>query len=569
MNRYERVLQILDAAVGGPAVSVGFPHGAFWRGLNREAFVARKVAGVQLITVGNGGGSMLVKALKGESPFGADLPNPPLDATFSRMPAGLDPVPAGEIAFIQQWIDEGCLEDETATAIPLTWRKTNAPVASSRTDDIWFVDRLTGWAVNSDGNILKTTDGGETWAIQLTAPGVYFRCVGFADGNTGWVGTLTRNRRLFRTTDGGANWSRVTNLPANAPVAICGISVVSPQIVYASGTNRPEDFPRVLKTTDGGTTWTAIDMSAHASILIDTFFLDALHGWVVGGKSDQATPTTRSRVKPVVLETTDGGASWTNRLAGMEAGFPLGEWGWKIQFVNQPTGFVSLENLDAGAILKTGDGGRTWTRIAINDPQSNHNLEGVGFVDERQGWVGGWGSRDFQAGFSSATTDGGTTWQDANGIGRFLNRFRFFGSPVDLGYASGDTVYKYSSAPLPAPHVALTTAKDALRALLPDTFIRAAALPVRIRMNVPAGTRRLSLQAWTRFGDEAGTVLDEIRPVAGERIFVWDGSNAAGNLIEPGDYILRILADDMTASSILILGGQKTQEDSPIPLPSP
>jgi len=279
MNRYERVLQILDAAVGGPAVSVGFPHGAFWRGLNREAFVARKVAGVQLITVGNGGGSMLVKALKGESPFGADLPNPPLDATFSRMPAGLDPVPAGEIAFIQQWIDEGCLEDETATAIPLTWRKTNAPVASSRTDDIWFVDRLTGWAVNSDGNILKTTDGGETWAIQLTAPGVYFRCVGFADGNTGWVGTLTRNRRLFRTTDGGANWSRVTNLPANAPVAICGISVVSPQIVYASGTNRPEDFPRVLKTTDGGTTWTAIDMSAHASILIDTFFL--------GGKLDR------------------------------------------------------------------------------------------------------------------------------------------------------------------------------------------------------------------------------------------------------------------------------------------
>src|SRR5262245_51351527 len=128
MNRFERVLQILDAAVGGPAAPVGFPHGAFWRGLSRDAFVARNVVGLQLITVGDGRNSMLVKALKGESPFGADLPDPPPDATISRMPAGLEPVPPAEIAFIQQWIDEGCLEDEIPSVIPLTWRKTDAPV---------------------------------------------------------------------------------------------------------------------------------------------------------------------------------------------------------------------------------------------------------------------------------------------------------------------------------------------------------------------------------------------------------------------------------------------------------
>jgi hypothetical protein len=34
-----------------------------------------------------------------------------------------------------------------------------------------------------------------------------------------------------------------------------------------------------------------------------------------------------------------------------------------------------------------------------------------------------------QAGLSSATTDGGRNWQDANDIGRFINRFRFFGDP--------------------------------------------------------------------------------------------------------------------------------------------
>jgi hypothetical protein len=43
MNRFEQVLHILDSAVSGPSAPVGF-HGAFWRGLTRNQFVARFVA---------------------------------------------------------------------------------------------------------------------------------------------------------------------------------------------------------------------------------------------------------------------------------------------------------------------------------------------------------------------------------------------------------------------------------------------------------------------------------------------------------------------------------------------
>ena len=53
MTRYEKVLSILDAAVGGSTASVSF-HGAFWRGGNRDEFVAAKVFGLQLITIGDG-----------------------------------------------------------------------------------------------------------------------------------------------------------------------------------------------------------------------------------------------------------------------------------------------------------------------------------------------------------------------------------------------------------------------------------------------------------------------------------------------------------------------------------
>ena len=71
---------------------------------------------------------------------------------------------------------------------------------------------------------------------------------------------------------------------------------------------------------------------------------------------------------------------------------------------------------------------------------------------------------------SSGTTDGGNSWQDADHIGLFLNRFRFFGSPVSVGYASGDTIYKYSADPVEstAVHLAATTGR---RPLLPQAQI--------------------------------------------------------------------------------------------------
>jgi hypothetical protein len=110
MNRFERVIQILDNAIGGPDASIG-AHGTFWRGLTRDEFVVTKVFERDLVVVGQGASSNLVRALKGEAPFGSDLPDAPPDAELPRMPVGFDPVAAEDIAFIGQWIDDGCLED--------------------------------------------------------------------------------------------------------------------------------------------------------------------------------------------------------------------------------------------------------------------------------------------------------------------------------------------------------------------------------------------------------------------------------------------------------------------------
>ncbi len=376
----------------------------------------------------------------------------------------------------------------------LTWQMLpNSPVASSRTDDIWFFDDLTGWLVNSSGYICKTEDGGANWAPKFFLPPnlpsrPYLRCMSWANRQIGWFGAVTGvggltlkdlkypsqyiETLLHHTIDGGETWEPVMNLPENSPGGICGFHAVSETVAYGSGTNDPGlPGPSIIKTTDNGANWQLIDMSAHADNLIDVWFFDADNGYVVGGKNDDscvvdtsAYPEPRlsryGKLKPVVLHTTDGGATWTNTAAKTE-GLSCGEWGWKIQWLDRQTGFVALENFRDAAILTTTDGGQSWTRkhvAATQDasaPAINNDLEGIGFLDAKRGWVGGWGN-NFAGKMNSYTDDGGETWTaednvtgDANSDPRLrINRYRIHGDPAADGFAycSGLQVYKMEPA---------------------------------------------------------------------------------------------------------------------------
>src|SRR5262249_33736983 len=123
MTRYEHIIAILDNAIGGPGSSIG-AHGAFWGAISRDQFIAKKVFSLPIIEVGHGSTSNLVKALKDEAPFGADLPVPPTGASWPRMPDGFPPVPAADIAFIEQCIDDGCPDDKTLSKGAMRWQPT-------------------------------------------------------------------------------------------------------------------------------------------------------------------------------------------------------------------------------------------------------------------------------------------------------------------------------------------------------------------------------------------------------------------------------------------------------------
>ena len=87
--------------------------------------------------------------------------------------------------------------------------------------DVCFTDANNGFAAGSEadsypgnqsqGLILKTTDGGTSWSVILQDSSVHwFRGISFADANNGIV--VGTNGKIIRTTDGGENWfSQVSN----------------------------------------------------------------------------------------------------------------------------------------------------------------------------------------------------------------------------------------------------------------------------------------------------------------------------------------------------------------------
>lgn len=228
----------------------------------------------------------------------------------------------------------------------LQWRLLPTSPGTSgtgRNEDIYFINQNTGWVVGYEGNVDKTTNGGNAWVrIFNSTFGDQFRSTGFFDENVGLIGTLINdsNRILYRTTNGGFNWNAVTNINGRRPQGVCGISIVNENLAYACG--RYYGSARVIKTTDKGVSWNLVfSDTSKAKTLIDIYFWTPDSGIAVGGNG------TMLNGNAVIIKTTDGGNSWqqvhkTSRFS---------EWCWKISFISREIGFVSIEREVGGTFL--------------------------------------------------------------------------------------------------------------------------------------------------------------------------------------------------------------------------
>ncbi len=71
---------------------------------------------------------------------------------------------------------------------------------------IYFINENTGWAVGYTGNIVHTSDGGETWISQTSGTIDWLNCVYFIDSNTGFISGYGF---ILKTINSGLNWDKI------------------------------------------------------------------------------------------------------------------------------------------------------------------------------------------------------------------------------------------------------------------------------------------------------------------------------------------------------------------------
>ena len=154
------------------------------------------------------------------------------------------------------------------------------------------------------------------------------------------------------------------------------------------------DSGTIIHTADGGITWVAQESPTDNDI-INVFFLDRNRGW--------ASSTNFSTVPygTVLLKTINGGADWTG------SSYPVDD-----IFITCILYLDSLNGWMGGkphALVKTTDGGITWTQAAIDTSVlAFFPVLGIRFYDSNYGYACG-GMFDI-AGVIWRTSNGGDLW---------------------------------------------------------------------------------------------------------------------------------------------------------------
>lgn len=281
----------------------------------------------------------------------------------------------------------------------VTWSSQVSGVKSTVLWSIWFTDADNGCIVghNSDMNgvILRTTDSGATWKAHEGPKGLGLRSICFSDAKNGWAlghRKPTNDKQksndcgLLKTTDGGATWSAMPDLPMKSWAGDCDVRFVDSTHGWVSG-----GYNGVLRTVDGGKTWHKPTMQPKSDTG-SVCFIDARNGWACGS----------ARGGPFVARTADGGDTWEDQTSGMPQE-SLRDGLRSIHFLDSKNGWACGTR---GTIVRTADGGVTWSVGSTDSEvaQKRDLLRTIRFADSLNGWSAG------DDGNIMRTTDGGKTW---------------------------------------------------------------------------------------------------------------------------------------------------------------
>ena len=148
---------------------------------------------------------------------------------------------------------------------------------------------------------LSTYTAGGAWSKVLDDTRVVVHKILFAPSNPDIVYLLTRNSKLYVSSDSGKSFrSETTNLPRNYLVTTVIVDKHSATTLYASAWNRDLVRSKFLKSTNGGITWSEVIAPPDQS----------LPNYPIGGLNHSETTSLFARSGRGVFQSDDLGLSW-------------------------------------------------------------------------------------------------------------------------------------------------------------------------------------------------------------------------------------------------------------------
>jgi photosystem II stability/assembly factor-like uncharacterized protein len=205
------------------------------------------------------------------------------------------------------------------------------PKAIERRDNFYSISTPTdqiAWAVGTGGKIVRSEDGGKTWARQKVSTIENLQGIATWDAQTAVV---VGNRGLaFHTTDGGKEWKPSVVPKSDNPNKLLRVRVFG-DTAWAVG-----EFGGFFRSDDKGATFTRVLPEKDSAFNAVTF--RGQTGYVVGEFG-------------TMFKTTDGGTTWNpvtleNKVSLMAIDFRTDNDGVAVGL--------------AGTLMTTSDGGSTW-----------------------------------------------------------------------------------------------------------------------------------------------------------------------------------------------------------------
>jgi photosystem II stability/assembly factor-like uncharacterized protein len=286
----------------------------------------------------------------------------------------------------------------------LSWQLTDTGT-TARFRGLAPVNAKVAWAAGSAGTVLRTVDGGRSWA-SVGPPGaaaLQFRDIEAFDSRNAVALTIGNgtDSRVYATSDGGATWTETFR--NDEPTAFYDCLTFSDRRNGLALSDPVGGKFRILATRDGGRSWQVRPAEGMPDALPGEFAF-AASGTCLVSSGRHAWFATGGDATARVFSSRDGGRTWKVTDSPLPSGPTAGI--YSLAFRDPGHGIAVGGDYDAETSAPDGsavtrDGGRHWT-VSKREP------------GEYRSGVAWWRSRTALAvgpTGSDVSFDGGVTWR--------------------------------------------------------------------------------------------------------------------------------------------------------------